>query len=157
MVRCNILTHFALVCMVALSATGCGGSSEKFEIQAPLGALQPVTGTVKMNGEPLGNALVQLVPFDSKKATFSQATTDSSGSFTMKKMNGQEGVEVGRYKCVVSKYAKADGSLIPADAPGDVMGMGIQHVPEKYSDPMQTELNYEIPMGGKKLEIVLTK
>jgi hypothetical protein len=119
--------------------------------------LTEVTGIVTLDGKPLGNAVVRFEPVDGKKGTMSWGQTDSTGFYKLQKSNGMEGCHPGRFKVVVSKFARADGTPFPADIDGATAAAeGVEHVPSKYSDLEKTILTFEVPKEGKKINIELT-
>ena len=131
---------------------GCGGAGDE-----SAGPLYDVKGIVKLDEKPLANANLDFSPLQGTKGTASFATTDETGSFTLSKRQGTKGIEEGKYKCVITKWGRKDGTPFPRGTPGDVSGAeGMEHVPPQYSDPQQSQLTFDIPKGGKKLEILLS-
>lgn len=119
--------------------------------------LAEVTGIVTLDGKPLGNAVVRFEPADGKKGTMSWGQTDSTGFYRLQKSNGMEGCHPGRFKVVVSKFARADGTPFPADIDGaTVAAEGVEHVPARYTELDRTDLTFEVPKEGKKIDIALT-
>lgn len=120
------------------------------------GDLVEVTGTVMLDGSPLGNAFVRFQPDLGTKGTMSWGVTDSTGFFKLQKNSNLQGCHVGRFKTTVSKFARKDGTPLPPDVDGATAAAeGMEHLPPKYSDIEQTELSFEVPKEGKKFEIVL--
>ena len=118
--------------------------------------LEPVTGTVKLDGQPLAGANVQFLA--NGGMGYSYGATDASGKYVLKAADGREGVEAGAYKVTVTKFAKPDGSPLPNDLPPDESAaQGVEHMPAKYADPEQTELTADVPAGGKTFDFDLSK
>lgn len=132
-------------------AAGCAGNTTKGrEIK-----LVPVSGVVKMDGEPLASVGISFMP-DGGGTGVSFGATDASGKYVLKVADGREGCEVGKFKVVISKFAKADGSPLPKDLdPADSAAQGMEHLPPNYSDPNSTELRAEVPEGGKTFDFDL--
>src|SRR5262245_45159556 len=72
-------------CLLALaSVAGCGGPEHP-----PVGR---VTGTITLDGQPLGDATVMFQPPDGRPA---QGTTDKSGKYSLTYLDGVPGAKVG--------------------------------------------------------------
>lgn len=87
---------FNLALFASVVAVGCSSS------QGP-GALplRPVTGSLVVNGKPLDNIQVQLIPVGvDTKAKPGVATTDKDGKFVIR-TNGDKGANPGKYKVVL--------------------------------------------------------
>lgn len=115
-----------------------------------------VSGTVTMDGQPLANATVRFEPAQGTTGTTSWGITDSTGYYKLRKANGLEGSHAGRFKVVIAKFARADGSPFPPDVDGATAAAeGKEHLPPKYSDADRTELSAEVPKEGKKIDFAL--
>ena len=80
---------------IALALCGCGGGG-------PAGPpLKKVTGTVQLNGSPLGEATVAFIP--QAGVTSGIGTSDGTGKFVLLSSTGREGVAVGKYRVTVTK------------------------------------------------------
>jgi len=129
-------------------AGGClGGSSEE------LVGLVPVSGKVTLDGAPLTGASVTFMPEGTGMGRPCYGATGEDGSYTIKDPGGREGCPVEKFKVVISKYAKEDGSPVGKDPESAAEGM--EHLPEKYSNAEQTQLSAEVPEGGKTFDFDL--
>tara|TARA_R100000789_G_scaffold100375_1_gene110180 strand:+ start:29926 stop:30381 length:456 start_codon:yes stop_codon:yes gene_type:complete len=98
-----------IVCLAVITAVGC--SAEKSDNIPEL--LIPVTGTVQMDGKPLGGTAVKFLPQGDTKGKGGYAITDASGNFEAKDYSMAEGIEPGVYNVTFSKIAMPDGNPIP--------------------------------------------
>jgi hypothetical protein len=100
--------------LVALSAlswlcfVGCGASKTK----GPE-LLVPVTGTVKVGGQPGKGVVVTLAPIGQTKGIGGFAVADETGAFTVMHRGDAEGVEPGEYAVQFNRYVLPDGSALP--------------------------------------------
>lgn len=86
--------------LVLLCAFGCSGGKD-----APP-SLYPVTGTVVVEGKPLADTMVQLIPVDlTSKARPGSGTTDAEGKFVIR-TNGDKGATAGKFKVVLGTGAQ---------------------------------------------------
>ena len=87
---------------VLLVALGCGGEVRH----------TPVTGTVTMDGQPLGDVVITFIPVDGAGVS-PVGRADSSGKFQMGTETATNGVKPGKYKVTVapgpSKESRASG------------------------------------------------
>lgn len=99
-----------LSCLVVVCVLGCGGEAVK-----PL-PLYSVTGTVKVNGQPLKDTLVQLLPTDtSTKAKPGVGKTDDDGKYQIR-TNGDKGANSGTYKVVLGNAVEQSGPVTLEEA-----------------------------------------
>jgi hypothetical protein len=116
-----------------MAACGCGGGSRTV----------PVSGQVKLDGQPLADAHVFFRP-DSKEpypGPASYGKTDAQGRFTLRTVDDQDGAVVGPHKVRISIPVKAPGGN--ADAPP------IDKLPAKYSGDGSI-LRFTVPKDGTK-------
>ncbi|MDA0835771.1 MAG: carboxypeptidase-like regulatory domain-containing protein [Planctomycetota bacterium] len=128
-----------VLCMVLLF--GCGPEGP------PLLELEPVTGTVTLDGKPLNNAVVMFIPIN--EGLESNAKTNDQGVYELE-IRGNKGIKAGEYKVTINKRVKPDGSELD---PGG--GMGENLLPAKYSEMVNTELKATVPKGGGKIDFDL--
>jgi len=97
-----------------------------------------------MNGQPLANAEVRLVPKGNPNLAAHAVTTDQAGNFTIQgKSASDRPVQPGSYVVLVSKLASEGG------ASG---GMGMKNVvPPLYSDQNRSPHKAEIQKGDNNL------
>jgi hypothetical protein len=110
---------------------GCSGGSRTV----------PVSGQVKLDGEPLAGAHVTFRP-DSRElqpGPASHGTTDTKGRFTLRTMDGHDGAVVGPHKVRISVPGKAPSNNPDAPTPN--------RLPARYSGD-KTILTFTVPEGG---------
>lgn len=130
---------FAIVVVIALTA-GCYGS--KFESK--------VSGTVKLDGQPIGPGVVIFAPSDGKTNP-ARGNIQPDGSFEL--MTSRDvGLPPGKYKVGLQIVE------IPTDlAPGQRdMRPAKSRIPEKYSDTKASGLEYDVIPGSNTINIELT-
>lgn len=120
---------FAILATIhAFSLLGCGGASD-------LPDLTPVSGNVKLDGQPLADASVQF-EYQGEGGGISIGDTDSSGNFTLKFGSGaNEGAKLGKHIVKVftqKSTTDADGNDVQTE----------EKVPEKYN--WNSELTVEV-------------
>jgi hypothetical protein len=141
---------FILLCGLTL-ASGCGGG-------APAYTTAPVSGTVKLDGKPLGNAMVQFHPTGEKHVQVAVGRTDADGRYELQLVVGgakspPRGAIPGDYKVTVSKFAKPDGTEIPANSTEPPANLGaFESLPMPYTNPQSTPLLAKVPEAGVKLD-----
>jgi len=122
--------------------------------------LHPVSGTVKFNGEPLGQASVTFISngTDAKLSYF--GATDETGQFVLKNRQGEAGCEAGQFKVIISKRVLSDGSPMPQEDSPEAAAMAAdskEMLPAKFSVRDTTELLYDVPAGGQEFQIDLNE
>lgn len=157
MSSCGALkTTFVAVSLVFSTAVCVSGCSEE-PVAVETANLHPVKGTVTFNNAPLELASLTFIPIEGEATRACYATTDMSGAFQILSPTFEPGCPVGKYRVVVSKFAKADGSPLPPDVPGDIAAAeGVEHMPEQYSNADQTVLEAVVPQGGTTLTFDLS-
>lgn len=120
------------VCTAVLLLAGCGQTEFK---------VVPVSGTVKLDGQPLTNGVVAFQPLGSKSqenpGPGSTAYTDASGRFTLATPDDGPGAVVGKHR--VQIWTKMDSS-------NDAGGGWREKLPAKYNQ--DTTLTFEVPAQG---------
>lgn len=139
------------VCLIS-TLVGCSGS-----------AMQPVEGTVTLDGEPLAGAAISFIPVEGGRPSSGQ--TDEQGHFTLASFTANDGVPPGQYKVTVVKLdARRQAEAAPVEEGGEgeepqVMGNIEQAVkfltPMKYSSPATTDLKVEVSAGMEPVQIDL--
>ena len=112
MLRMSVFPLFNSVILSTslLLLSGCmGGSSDKFQP-----SLGQVKGTIKLNGQPLPNALVDFIPASAGR--MSSGTTDTSGVYTLSYDASNAGAAVGEHVVRISTKVGAvgDPEKVPA-------------------------------------------
>ena len=125
-----------IVVFLSLVTIGCGGAKD-----APRTA--PVSGVVKVNGQPVANPVVTFYP---EKGPTGIGVGNEEGAFTIK-TNGRNGAPVGKCKVTVVGANDAAGEIPPAD--GNEM-----EIPEKprlnskYASQDTTDLIVDVTEEG---------
>ena len=137
--------------VLILGLSGCGGGG-------PSGpAVVPVSGTVKLDGQPAAGVGVMFFPVGMTRGTTYYANTDQSGRYELQASDGQKGAPVGEYKVTCSKYVMPDGSPFTSDGSMSPEMAGAKELlPPKYSDQSQTELTAKVPAGGGTVNLDVT-
>lgn len=89
------MPHSCFIVASLVLTAGCGGSHWRMNDR--------VEGTVKMNGAPLANVVVQFVPDSGtqKQAPKSTGYTDEKGHYSLKCDNGRSGAVIGPHNVVI--------------------------------------------------------
>jgi hypothetical protein len=105
----------------------------------------PVTGTLTLNGQPVGDAEVMFNPAPDKPGRMISAHTDSNGHFTLETARPGDGAAPGEYVITLGEYYP------PGKAPAMPKGGGLlpSRFPPKYGDPAQSPLKATIERGKK--------
>jgi hypothetical protein len=131
--------------------TGCGGGGP----DQP--KLVPVSGTVKLDGQPAAGVAVMFFPTGATRGTTYYANTDPSGQYELLAADGQKGAPVGEYKVTCSKYVMPDGSPFTSDGTESPEMAGAKELfPPRYSDQSGTELKATVPDSGGKFDFEVT-
>ncbi len=156
---------FAVLCASTIMLVGCGGGGG-----GSRAGLVDAAGTVVYNGELVADAVIEMRPVDETvKNCVAVGRTDAQGAFTLTTDRPNDGAMPGKYKTVVKKqvemidgmtreeYIKANDKEGNGEVIFDKDKLKTENMlPAKYSDPINTPLEIEIPSGGnKKIEIVL--
>lgn len=98
----------------------------------------PVSGKVLLDGQPLSDAMVILVPYPSAVAGQlpARGATNADGEFQATTYRNGDGAAVGKYKVTVQFYkpVKVDGNLVP----------GPNVLNEKFANPATTPFELEV-------------
>ena len=103
-----------------------------------------VTGTVKMDGKPLPNALVTFIPMDHETARQSVGTTNDQGEYELKYSLREKGAMLGKHRVSISTAGMAD------ESEGNGEGGGGEKVPAQYN--VNTELTATVEGGSQKID-----
>ena len=138
----TLRTHLSLLMLllVFVALPGCfGGGAEQPDVF-------PVSGTVRLDGQPIGGVSVAFVPDGEVAGGGGYAVTDEAGNFSMKSNDGRDGVPQGTYRVLFSKWTMPDGNPIPE---GEMaMDVGAENrLPEKYNDSASTQMAAEVQAG----------
>lgn len=128
------------------------------------GVVQPdpsvvVTGVVTMDGKPLAKATVRFVPEDGAKQGFGGAgITDSAGKYELRSLVGEDaavGTPPGKYKVIITKMVKPDGSVADMMEP-PMMSGARESIPLRYSDTASSSLTETVASSGGTFDFELT-
>ena len=148
---CRIYRPWAAVAVVlALVGAGCGGGDEK----------TPVSGVVKLDGQPVEGAMVTFVPAGAGKGQIASGMTDKEGVFRLTTTTPGDGAFPGDYKVTIV-YAEAPEAP-PAKgmkeaftgfekAQKQKLGPPRYKIPPKYRSPHQSPRTQKVPPEGEVL------
>jgi hypothetical protein len=107
-----------------------------------------VSGTVTLDGEPLGNAKVDFVSDGDPKLAPLGEFTDENGKYTLQG-HTSAGVPVGKYKVFISKLVGKQGSDAQGEEAEPADGDGRQRnvLPALYNDPERTPFRANVISG----------
>ncbi len=133
-----------LVLLAVVMLAGCGSGQ-------PLGQ---VTGTVTLDGQPLGNVLVIFAPSRGSESQSSRSVgiSDAAGKFELKTEDGSLGALVGAHRVVVEDLAVADA---PRDDEGSILAMPPNRVPERYRSALTTTATADVKSGSQQVAVEL--
>lgn len=131
---------------IALCAvTGCAKKKA-----TPSFDLAPVSGVVKIDGQPISEATVSYYFEGSPPAGYfgSAGTTDSQGRYELRS-GAQPGAVPGTYKVTVSRFTGKDGKPLVLEEGIDLeqlrrLGRAVESLAHRYSDQTQTELKITV-------------
>lgn len=138
---------------------GCSGGSKP----VPEG-LKPVTGTVKLDDQPLVGATVMFIPTGTGSATNQAnnagAETNDQGVYEMRSGEGSGvGATPGEYRVVITLLQTSDGSIIKPSRDKSPMQLQLDGAKEKlhanYSDLAFSKLKATVPAGGGTIDFNL--
>ena len=148
------LSSLCLVaCCVALVLTvGCKKNTGSRE------GLVPAAGVVMYNGQPVADAEIEMRPATETQVNcVAVGRTDEQGKFSLMTDRPGDGALPGTYKTVVKKVVETIDGMTKQefqekngnDAQYDKNKVKTEYlVPQKYSDPLNTPLEVEIPAKG---------
>lgn len=138
------------MCILGLMLlAGCGGDGNKVSI----------SGTVEMDGKPLGEATLGFV--SENGSSLSSASTDPTGKFYAKVAPGKTKVSVSKVDPAATPQQSLsdEQALSPTDAELAVMRAKPKPktgVPARFADPNASGLSYDIKPGMEPLSISIT-
>lgn len=128
--------RFALLCALLAGLSGCGDNS--------WGRL---SGTVKLDGKPVGPGTITLLPVDPSMAG-AMAKFGEDGKYKIMSSHSREGAKVGEYKVMLDGRAP---DQIGAEDTGPLRSP----IPLKYSNPKVPILHVTIEPGSKTYDFDL--
>ena len=124
----------------------------------------PVTGTVTMDGEPLGEAIVIYIPDGGTVGQGGTGMTEANGKYLLSSQNDKgetvSGVIPGKYRVAISRMVKPDGSVWTPDATNSTGPATVgarEELAMEYSDPRSSIWLIDIISGGPPQDFVLNK
>jgi len=143
-----------LAVIAAALASGC----DKGGAQRP--KTFPVTGTVTLDGQPVGGASVTFAP-SGGKGTPAIGTADASGKYALKSFGTQQGAQPGQYAVGIAKYdygattgdagGKGTGEMPANYDPNAPQGSaGKNTLPAKYESPATSGLTANVTEDASK-------
>jgi hypothetical protein len=132
---------FVLAIAAAL-LSGCGKSV----------TLGEVDGTVRLDGQPLGQVLVVFVPDDPQQPQ-SSGVTDADGRFKLRCNNSRSGAVVGQHRVTLLDAAVAPGGRKRDDEPEEGAAPPVSRVPEVYTRVDKTPLRQSVSAGTQSVNI----
>lgn len=131
-----VVVLFVLLLLACTTLTGCGGDS------GPKVEVAPVSGVVKLQGQPIANPRVTFYP---ESGPTGVGIGNEAGEFTIK-TNGRLGAPVG--SCRVTVVAANQSAEIP-EMDGNEAELAVKPTLNfKYANPDTTDLVIEVPAGG---------
>jgi hypothetical protein len=133
----NLCTASLVVALVA----GCGSGKPAWE------RVQPVSGSVKLGGQPIPGAMIILVPKDKEvpDKVRPSAIADATGLFELGTYSDTDGAPEGDYDVVVTWRPLVDNG-------GGNMSQGPNRLPERYSRPETSQLTVHIAADDSELK-----
>jgi hypothetical protein len=139
------MTRFAasLLFLITVLTGGCSESSKPYKTA-------PVSGVIKLDGQPLAAARVTFLPVVERAAAMQSGPeaigdTDSSGRYSLTTVFGDPGASLGKNRVMVStRKTEVD----PTD-PDRSKQVAKERVPSKYFTD-QSPLFFDVPPAGSK-------
>lgn len=144
-------TIVLLTCTATLWTCGCGGGAG-----LPSGGKGTVTGKVTYNGQPVPQGCI--VSFIGPNGITGSGITDGSGSYRISMRDGRN-VLVGGYRISVSPPPPpplSDDEAMKLSMAGKPTVQVVKEVPERYRNPENSPLAFEVMEGANTFDIALT-
>ncbi len=137
----------ALVALVDIfGVAGCSGGPK----------LAEVTGTVKLNGKPLANVMVEFNP-DSATGVRATGTTDENGRYTLLCDDQRPGAMVGHHRVVLHDLAIYGGQFLgrKLEQAGTKGGPTLKpsRIPSRYESTAHTPLKKEVQAEPQAIDL----
>ena len=129
-----------------LIAVGCSKSEPMNE---------QVEGTVKLDGAPLANVVVEFVPNlkQDTQAPISTATTDASGHFQLMCANEKPGAIIGPHNVLIHGRRGGDSANNEMDAQPTKSNTGNPTIPTIYQSAAKTPIKVDVTASQHSYEI----
>lgn len=144
----NRVSLLSLLALVALSIIGCGPNGP---------VVVPVTGVVKLDGEPVEGAGVIFMPAEAGRLP-AEGTTDAQGKFSLRTSGASvEGAIAGKYDVVVTKVSQPTGVVNEDGTSGGISNMKVVWlIPQKYSKHTTSGLQATVLKNMPLVELKLS-
>ncbi|TWU27584.1 carboxypeptidase regulatory-like domain-containing protein [Bythopirellula polymerisocia] len=125
----NSVSLTILICFSLATISGCGGASHELETA-------PVTGTVKMDGQPVTSGYVFILP---GKGRMAKGSIQEDGTFVMSTYDEGDGVQVGEHPVIVTPIPAGEGTPRPKGRATEI--------PPKYMKASSSGLTINVQPG----------
>jgi hypothetical protein len=105
-----------------------------------------LTGTVSLNGQPIGPGVISFEPIDGQRAG-AVARIEDDGKYKVISARSKEGARTGEYRVTIHSSLKDFGFEDKGSRPAPI--------PSKYADPKTSGLTATIEPGEKTLDFEL--
>lgn len=121
-------------------------------------SLARVTGTVKLDNEPVAEALVVFIRDDEKTQGPVVSPTNERGDYQLLGNEG-EGILPGKYHAVVTKMTMPDGTIPQGNklALARQNGLLVNSLPKEYEERSTTPLHFDVHPGRNTIDLELKK
>jgi hypothetical protein len=119
------------------------------------GGVGKITGSVKLDGKPVADADVSLIPKDNPKLGGRTGRTKADGSFEiLPSSRSVPELQPGKYVALVKRYVKKDGSVPQGEDAAMYQASGEMRnsLPSNYAEPDKSPLQVELKNGPNSLE-----
>jgi hypothetical protein len=140
--RHSVCQGFALAALSVSFLSGCGRSVKLGEVE----------GTVRLDGQPIGQVLVVFIPED-PQGPQSTGITDAEGRFKLRCNNARSGAVVGPHRVTLLDAAVAPGGRSRDDEPEEGAARPTSRVPDVYSRVDKTPLRQLVAAGTQSVTI----
>ena len=130
---------FCATALLLSVVSGCSGGSTLDTV--------PAAAVVTMNGDPIEDVQVTLVPQKGVAGRGGYGKTDTQGQVTLRTDAQTEGVPPGKYRVLFQRLRMPDGGPIPDGAMAADVGAA-NDLPPVYNNPNQTPVLAVIPDSG---------
>lgn len=147
-----------LLGLFSLLIAGCSGASAA----SSDGSAVPATGAILIDGQPLAGGMVTFVPASGTGGNGASGATDASGRYELASLDADgtplPGVLPGKYKVIVSRLTKPDGTPFVPSAEASPMSVNAtESLPVRFTSPSATPLLADVPAtGAKSLDFQIT-
>ena len=158
------MKKYSTILLLAILAV-CFAGCEK----GGLGGLNTATGTITLDGEPLADASITLIP-STPGARSAGAMSDAKGKFEFQTLNAGDGVAPGEYQVTVTKFimenaytdeeakifSEVGGKSHKQVFPDRPEPKGVNLLPARYANQATSGLTLTIGESNKDLKLELT-